>query len=241
MPIKPVEKQNLAMQICKNLQEYILESNLKPGDKFPSEKELEIGFGVSRGTVRESVKALEILGLVERKAGGGTYIKQFSNQSLLMQILFSISVKDIKIKDLADVRFILEKRVVELAIERASERDIQTLEELISQIEDKLKQEPSADISALGSEFHRKLIEVARNPVLSQLTYLWLTFFNKINLVKDKVPSSFYIYDHRPLLEAIKGRDREKAVDWLNKHLRGWLENESEAGADVKSSVLIEK
>ncbi len=234
MPIKPVGKQNLTMQIWKNLQEYILESNLKAGDKFPSEKELAIGFGVSRGTIRESVKVLEILGLIERKAGGGTFIKQSPNQALLMQILFNTSVERFKIKDLADIRFILEKRVIELAIERVNESDIQTLEGLISQIEHKLQQEPSADISELGAEFHRKVIEVARNPVLSQLAYLWLTFFNKISLIKGAVPSSFYIYDHRPLLEAIRTKDKEKALDWLNNHLRGWLENESEIDANIR-------
>jgi GntR family transcriptional repressor for pyruvate dehydrogenase complex len=238
MPIKPLEKKNLAVQLCEKIQEYILENNLVPGDKLPSEKELLAGFGVSRGSVREALKALEILGIVESKAGEGTFISEFSNQPLLMQMIFNASLNATKMEDLAEIRFLLEKGVVELVIERATVADINTLEELVVQIDSRLRKEPKEDINKLDLEFHRKLVQATQNPALAQMSYLWAAFFHRIGLIKDAISTSeYYRYagTHGPLLEAIKRKDREKAKYWIKEHLKFWLEGEFRGTNELKS------
>jgi GntR family transcriptional regulator, transcriptional repressor for pyruvate dehydrogenase complex len=227
MSIKPLGKENLSKRICTNLQKYIIENNLKPGDRIPSEKGLADGFGVSRGSVREALKALEIIGVIESKAGDGTFLREFSNESFLMQFLFTVSLNTVRIEYLADIRFLLERRVIELAIEKAQESDFQELDEVLNKIEAKQSVDPNADTSELGLEFHRKLIEVSKNPVLINLAYLWVTFFHKIHpIIRDTVPPSNYLRDHRPIWEAIKRKDFIEAERCLREHLKPWLEGD---------------
>ena len=227
MSIKPLEKENLSKRICINLQKYIIEKNLKPGDRILSEKELADGFGVSRGSVREALKALQIIGVIESRAGDGTFLREFSNESFLMQFLFTVSLNTVRIEYLADIRFLLEKRVIELAIDKACECDFRELEEVLDKIEDKQSADPNADTSELGLEFHRKLIEISENPALINLTYLWVTFFHKIHpIISKTVPPSNYLRDHRPILEAIKRKDMLGAERCLREHLRPWLEGD---------------
>jgi GntR family transcriptional repressor for pyruvate dehydrogenase complex len=245
MPIELIERKNLSTRICSMLQEYILNNDLSPGDKLPSEIELVRGFGVSRGVVREALRALEILGIVEAKAGEGTFIKEFSSQPLLMQMIFNASLHATKLEDLAEIRFILEKGVVELVIERATIKDLQILGEIVKKIDGLLANEPKGDleeISKLDLEFHHSLIRCVKNSILAQFAFLWVSFFHQIALIKDTIPmSDYYNYAamHGRLLEAIESRNVNVSLDWVREHLKFWLEGEFRAKKELYATTLI--
>jgi GntR family transcriptional repressor for pyruvate dehydrogenase complex len=242
MTIQVLERKNLAVQICEKLQEYILENNLSPGDKLPSEKELMEGFGVGRSSIREALKSLEILGIVESKAGEGTFIKKFSAEPLLMQMIFNLSLNAGRIEDLAEIRLLIEQGAVELVIERANKEDIQRLEELVVQMEAELSKEPKGDVTGLDLQFHTELIKATKNPILAQLVHLWVAFFHKVKLLKDNdmLPLSLcfpYVETHRPLLEAVKRKDNEQSRKWVREHLRFWLDGEFKSRVQSRSAA----
>ncbi|MFC4321066.1 FadR/GntR family transcriptional regulator [Litchfieldia salsa] len=118
----------LYIEIVKKLQLIIVEDGLVPGDKIPSERELSDRLNVGRSSVREALRALELLGLIETRRGEGTYIKDFG-ENQLVQILGTFILQGVKKKsDLLETKYIIECECIKLAIARINESQVEYLE-----------------------------------------------------------------------------------------------------------------
>ena len=168
-----VKTESLRAQVYAQLKNSLLEGTWKVGEKLPSENELCKTLGVSRVTVRAALQQLEILGLVETRHGGGTYVKDFSSTSEMDRYHPLIQIN--KIKDIITVleyRKIVEKGTMGLAADRVTPEDIAYLENIL-----KTMKEHVGEVEAFAEadhQFHHKIAECTKNPII-------LKVYNLIN------------------------------------------------------------
>ena len=156
------KSEKISERIVEQIRDAVLSGRLKPGDRVASEKELIAQFGVSKATMREALRVLEAMGLVELRKGiqGGVFIAEVDMKTTIHSIMNFLHFKAVSIHDITMLRFILEPSVAHIAASRFTEEDIRRLEEMIEAGEDD-EVEISKDIG-----FHRYLARLSDNPIL---------------------------------------------------------------------------
>ena len=209
-----VDKTNVADTVIDQITALIRSGALKPGDRLPTEHGLSRQLGVGRSSVREALKALEVLGLV-RRGQDGSFISEESSSLAMSKVLYTdLMARQLDIVHLYEARQFLETHLGALATENLSEDDFGELRSLCEAME----ATPDRDIRAhvkLDRTFHGTLCELAGNPVL---TRLWELCFSVLVEIRQGIP--FTAQDirhsderHRALLDALSGRDPQRVRD----------------------------
>jgi GntR family transcriptional repressor for pyruvate dehydrogenase complex len=166
--ITKIKKQSLQAQVYAKLKEQILSGTWKEGDKLPSEYQLCEMFGVSRVTIRAAVQQLSILGLVETRQGGGSFVRSITiaDQFDTLHPVMSVN-KNQDLITILEYRKIIEKGTVALARARVTPEDIDALELIYQKMLANVN-----DPQAFGEadiEFHYKLADISRNPIVIRI------------------------------------------------------------------------
>jgi GntR family transcriptional repressor for pyruvate dehydrogenase complex len=151
----------------RHLEELILGNSLQAGDKLPSEKDLGEQLGVSKTVVRESMRSLSAKGLVEVRAGSGTYVRKVDRELMSRPMNLLLRSGDVRPQDIHEARELLEVNIAGLAAERAEPADIAAMAETIEALKS-----PSITAQIFAETdvaFHRRLAEAARNPLFTVL------------------------------------------------------------------------
>ncbi len=156
------KSEKVSERIVVQIRDAVLSGRLKPGDRVASEKELIVQFGVSKATMREALRVLEAMGLVEIRKGiqGGVFIAEVDMTTTIHSIMNFLHFKAVSIHDITMLRFVLEPSVAHMAAGRVTEEDIHRLEQMIELGEDN-QAEITKDIG-----FHRYLARLSDNPIL---------------------------------------------------------------------------
>lgn len=208
------------IEILNRINEIIHHDQLKKGDKLPSERELSERLQVGRSSVREALRALELLDLIETRRGEGTYIKKASS-SRLIEIILSYILKDENDrKDLTETRRIVEIEAIRLACRRVTDSQLEILKELI----EKSKQEWNNGDFPVEEDylFHKTLVESSQNRLLVNL-WVPLVEYNKV-AIKESLSRIGRplesIAEHYEIYLALESRNEEKATKALRNHLK---------------------
>ncbi len=214
-----VKTESLRAQVYAQIKASLMDGVWKVGEKLPSESELCATLGVSRVTVRAAIQQLEILGLVETKHGGGTYVRNFSGTSDFDRIHPLIQIN--KIKDLITIleyRKIVEKGTIGLAANRITSEDISFLEEMLDTMR---KNTHNLEKSAEADhQFHCRIAKSTKNPII-------LKVYNLINdllstAMKDIVNimgNKHALKYHQEIIDALRNGDKELCEAIMEKHI----------------------
>jgi GntR family transcriptional repressor for pyruvate dehydrogenase complex len=217
LPFKPLQKRRLYEEVAEQIKQSILRGKLKPGDRLPSERELCQIFGVGRPTVREALRTLGMMGLIEVRTGTkGSVVKEGDigeyMGSLREQLSWLIQVDRGTLRDLWEVRRHIEQGIAHAVARNATEDDLGKLESLLKKME-----AASSDMKAyfrVAREFHSELAQATGNRIFSLVWEL----FDDI-LLRGYVPNLDEIFPQGPsgllegnrvLLEAIKSRQPQR-------------------------------
>jgi GntR family transcriptional regulator, transcriptional repressor for pyruvate dehydrogenase complex len=215
MKFRRVNADKLSEKTIAQIEGMINKGLLKPGDRLPSERELSLKLGISRGILREALKTLESLGYLTRKPGGGTFIRELTYRN--NEQALSDSLKHATYLDYLAAREMLEQKIVELAIEQASDAELEEIENTIHLVE---KGEVTSEVVL---QFHYKLALTTRNVILSNFmqsnSELHKNFVITVGFEDDEDRKKHILREHKAILEAIKERNREKAVKAVTAHL----------------------
>ena len=159
---------------------------LKKGDKLPSERHMVEKLQVSRTSVREALRCLEIIGLIESRQGEGNFIKENFENGLIEPLSVMFMLKDSKSEEILELRKIIEIGTVQLAAKRISKSELDELKELKEKLKNLNKEENLAEIDR---EFHYKIAEASQN-------FLLLGVLNAISSLMES-----YIKDEKSILE----------------------------------------
>ncbi|QEK11493.1 FadR family transcriptional regulator [Crassaminicella thermophila] len=224
--IKPAKKRNLYEEISSQIIKMIYEGNWKPGDKIPGEVELSKSFEVSRNSIRESIKALELVGILESKTGIGTFVSEQAMININNMHLASLIESKSSILELMEARLIIEPGLAYLATKHATEEDIKALEEIIIKHDNALKNKNYT--FDMGFEFHRYLFKMANNKILNNLLdsitenliatrgELYLKHLNEHIL-------EYELSEHKEILAYIKNKDAISAQNTMWEHIESSL------------------
>jgi len=220
---KPIKPKKISEEIVEQIKLLISDGQLKPGERVPSERELASLLGVSRPSVREAIMVLEAMGLVDSRQGGGTFVRSLTEASLADPLTSMVEKNPKMLYALAEVRMGLETWSAYLAAERATDEDINRIEELYLEMERQAARggwEPDID-----ARFHYAITAAAHNTlqlhVLNTIHGLFHTtimvalmeFYQKEGYI-ERLPRH-----HREILDAIRARQPERAREAMRTHL----------------------
>jgi GntR family transcriptional repressor for pyruvate dehydrogenase complex len=255
LELRPLKVKKLSTMVEESIKALIINGQLKVGDKLPTEKELSTKFGVSLITIREALRGLEALGVIEKKRGkeGGIFVNSNSN-AIKEAVLTFFTSKVFSIRDVDEVRENLQPFCARLATSRIPKDLMNALEENVKDCENKLNQykrhfteKAYFEIEDKNSEFHRLFGAATCNPILT-LTVDYVEDFLKYQRgigSHDIRESSEKIEQHREILEALKTGDPQETEKVMAKHIKSmeeyFLEKEKEHVKKSKKQLIIKK
>lgn len=220
---KPLRGPALSKAVRDYVKQYILDNELQGGDPLPPETQLAQDLGVGRSSVREAVKALQSLGIVEVRHGDGLYVREYNMDPILETLSFGLRSGPTRLDELLQIRLWVEKAALEEAVCQIDEAEIEDLDRLMQQWGETARQaqKPYGGHFAadLDEEFHRKLYSVLNNHTLNKLFEVFWIAFDDLDLPLLEVFDPMDTYeDHRQILEAVKMRDPSRAGELLDEH-----------------------
>ena len=172
---EPVKRSTLSDDLTERLMRVIQSEAYQPGDRLPPIMEMARRFGVGHPSLREALRRLEVLGIVEIKHGSGVYIKHDRDVLLVTNPMFSGAVSKKLMLDLIEARMPIEVKTVGLAALHATDAHLGQLAHLIEKAEANMDND--AALNSTNLAFHRKIAEASGNTVLAQLLDVLMDLF----------------------------------------------------------------
>ncbi len=217
-----IKSKKVYQHVIEQIQNMIMDGTLKRGDKLPSERHLAELLGVSRTSIREALRALEIIGLIESRQGEGTFIKGSVDTSLFEPLSVMFMLSDGKPHHILELRKIIEIESAKLASEKISEKDKKELQKIMNNLRNSENEKES---SKFDKKFHYKIAECTGNylilNLLNAISSLITSFIKGARweiLVQNK-SEDFLINQHQEICDAIVTNDSEKAELAMKEHL----------------------
>ncbi len=218
--LRVVRKARRYQQVAEQIQRLILKGVLKPGDCLPPERDLAQKFGVARSSIRDAIRTLEMMGLLEPRQGHGTVVREVSADALVVPLASVLMRKREMIAELVDVRRMIEPALAARAALNASEEELAQLADILERQERKMRHgETTIDED---SEFHYALALAARNSVMLKVVDLLMDLLRESRTRSLQVPGRLErsVAGHRRILRALQRRDPNAAEAAVRKHLK---------------------
>lgn len=219
--LKPVSRVTLGEQVAAQLAEQITEGRWPPGDRLPSESELCAALGIGRSTLREALKSLAFVGLVQMRPGEGTYVMDGTRVLVERLSARGLLRTEKELDDVGEARLILETELAALAAERMEPADLDSLQEILAQMERSLDGE-GRDYAALDVEFHLAVAKCSKNRLLHQLLVPIRETLQEFIAKSQELPGikqSAHAH-HAKIVAALRQRNPEKARRAMRAHLQ---------------------
>lgn len=220
---------------------------LVPGSRLPIEKDLAERLGVSRGPLREGVRALVLLGVLETKQGDGTFVTSLDPRTLLSPLGFFTELQQpAYIVELLAVRRVLEAESVAAAAIRLTEAELIDLDRVLSVVDDLIANEPDINIEACveaDAEFHRIIARGSGNRPLAAIidTLGGRTFRARVwRAISSRGAIQETQSEHRAILDALVRRDPERARIRMSSHLLGVEEFSAEHADEDPDRIRLD-
>jgi GntR family transcriptional repressor for pyruvate dehydrogenase complex len=207
------------------------ERQLRPGDKLPPERELAAAMQVSRPSLREALRALTMMNVLEVRQGAGTFVTSLETELLVEHLDFVVSLDDATLIDLFEARKIVELGIVGLAAQRITDEELAELEAGLSRSAETVG-DPAAFMQA-DVEMHRVITRSARNPILSRVmdSISRLMLLSRTRTVEIPEIRAQTLEDHRAIVAGLQARDAEAAGQAMLQHLnnveKGFVQSDS--------------
>jgi GntR family transcriptional repressor for pyruvate dehydrogenase complex len=211
---------DLTTTLVAGLKQMISDGTLHPGGKLPPERDLAKKFNVNRASVRQALKALEVMGVVRQRVGDGTYLTQDASATLSAPLDFLLLVDGITFGELYEARRIFEPELAARAARRHGAEEIVQLEETVTEMKRHIEAGSLSDVAACDQRFHLLIWQMAGNRVcLRMFVPLHRTMTNSFALSWSTTDYANAIGSHLGILEAIRAGDDEAARRHMSEHL----------------------
>jgi GntR family transcriptional repressor for pyruvate dehydrogenase complex len=221
--LKPIRRVRLYENAVEQIKSLILEQKYMPGDRLPAERSLAEQLSISRHSLREALRILDVMGLLDIRVGDGIYVKEVDFLPYIESLNLSISSRlhmeaDSFIK-LWEVRKIFEVGMVEQAVKQITETNLKSLYWCIKEMENNIDDQEAFITS--GIRFHRLIAEIGQNEIL---ILIWDTLADLIRRSHDRIyriarSPRRSLDAHKKIYLALKKRDSGKAIQAMKKHM----------------------
>lgn len=215
----PVKSARVYEEIVRQIKTLIIENKIKPGERLLSERELAEKFRVSRTSVRDALRTLESLNIIEIKQGGGAFVRDISIKTLIDPLVNFILSKREAIAELFEARRVIEPGIAYLAAQRASEEEIKEMDKIL------LEQENQVRAGRTGVEmdnaFHDAIAAASHNKAIMRIVHLLM------DLLTESREETLQIHGraelsakaHRKIFKALENKNPEEARNAMERHI----------------------
>lgn len=228
--MEPMDKRpRIAEDAADAIRRYMVEQRLTPGDMLPSERQIQQQLKISRASVREALRLLQMMGLIEARHGKGLFVIESNLQPMVDAYVSSLSLIDEdSFVHLLDVREALELGAADLAAKLRTDEDLEKLESVLHAAERRVQSDGTALEEDLG--FHDLIIAATHNPLLERLYSCIAPFLLEVRTRSAEMIGidqsgshqenwKIAIHDHTGIFLAIRDQDRARAVRLMHEHL----------------------
>jgi len=217
---KKIKERKTHEYVAIQIKKLIDEGKLKSGEMLFPESELANMMGVSRSSVREALRILELVGYVETKQGIGTYVSKPTTDRVIQRLSEFCPEGDKIILYLLEAREMLEPLAAKLAAQRADHKDLHDMEQALNQIREKIGMHEIIKEEAVN--FHFCIGKASKNPIIAFMLDSILDLLKHSTKITYSVPGrpEISLKEHEQILEAIKERNSEKAYKLMKNHLQ---------------------
>ena len=222
----PVKTKRLYEEIIDQIKQLISGGELKPGDKLLSERELAERLQVSRVSVREAIRSLEMLGFIEIRQGEGTFVRDTDADDVIRPLAMFLAVERGSLLDMFEVRRIFETATAGLAAERATDDEIEHIGDLLEKMKDRIQHGDSEKGEEYDAAYHYAVAEATHNQLLIKLLRTVHEEWSRAvsagsqQLLLDRANNApRIIAQHTQVLEAIRAHDPRTASEAMLEHV----------------------
>jgi GntR family transcriptional repressor for pyruvate dehydrogenase complex len=230
--ITPIKKTRVAEEVADRIRVLMLDGTFPAGEPLPSERHLAERFGVSRGSIRDALRTLETIGLLETRHGQGTFPHELSVDRLVAPLASVMAYRSDLQDELLDVRRMFEPAVARAAAQRATEEDLADLERILDAQRQKLKDEQLAIVE--DTAFHAILARATRNRVVMSImaTLNDLLVASRTESLNQKGRPGRSIEGHEAVVAALRRHDADAASRAMYNHIDQIADLQSHAHKD---------
>jgi GntR family transcriptional regulator, transcriptional repressor for pyruvate dehydrogenase complex len=223
--MRPVTRTSLSDEIVEQLIELISRDVLKPGERLPSERELCKKFGVGRTSLREALRSLAVMGILDGRVGEGTFVSKSNKKYLEKTLQWGLLLDRKKVEDLIETRLMLESQTAFLAAQRATKGNLQEIGQTLLGMEESIDRPQS--YLEFDLQFHLLIARATQNSILSNLLSMtrgYLQEWIKENLTERSTPklgmrAELSLREHKKILEALRKGNAEGARQAMTEHI----------------------
>ncbi|MDR1955311.1 MAG: FadR family transcriptional regulator [Treponema sp.] len=214
-----LKRSSTVARIVEHLIDLIKSSSLQVGDKLPAERQLCEMIGVSRPILREALKALQVMNIIDMRQGAGTYIKSLEPEDVVEHLDIVFHLDSSLYHDLYEARRVLETSLAAMAAEKISDREILLIEENLRQAAADMDDEQAFFDRDL--ELHGMIMKAAGNRVIP----VFMQSINKLALLIRQKTNAMprirrnTIQDHEAILRALKSRNPQESAAAMERHI----------------------
>ena len=227
--LKNLKKESVVQSVINCLTDGMRTKELKPGDRIPPEPELAASLGVARSSVREAVKILTYLGVLESRRSEGTFVCSGFQESMIDPMVYGIILNQDSFENLMELREMMESGMMRLAILKHDEEELRRLEELLDEMNRALRgPNPVDDFFRTDNAFHDMISQMGKNPLSDKLSRVVRTLTYKVRyetvaVMVESGRGAELVAAHRELYEAIRRRDDSRLTEMVRETYFGDL------------------
>jgi DNA-binding FadR family transcriptional regulator len=216
----PVERNSLAERVANRLIDLVRTRSLKPGDMLPPERELAMLMQVSRPSVREAVRGLQMLGVLKARQGSGIYVSSLKAADLLAPLHVVLGLNAENAPALHEARVLIDGSIAHVAAGTLAESELHRLREMLA-IQRGLLDDPLG-FRVSDMEFHRTIADATGNPFLQRISLSLYVLGMEYRRIASETPGVLArsLADHEAIVAALAAHDPEAAGVAMRAHLQ---------------------
>ncbi len=216
----PVSRGSLVGTVVERIKEALINRELKPGDFLPPEAELAKNLAVGKSSVREAIKMLQALGVVEVRRGQGTLISKNPSEDAVNPLIFRLIMEERDMEDIIDLRMMFEPAFTIMAMKRASPEEIAEIERSVERLEDSIRRgvQRAEDDLAL----HYAILRATHNPLVIRIGETILQLFKSSISTSMRTIPEVALRDHRRIVKAFHKKDEAALLQAVVSSFEGW-------------------
>jgi GntR family transcriptional repressor for pyruvate dehydrogenase complex len=223
--MRPVHRSSLSDEIVEQIIDLISRRVLEPGERLPSEKELCLRFGVGRTTIREALRSLAVMGILDGRVGEGTFVSKDNRKYLEKSLQWGFLIDRKSVQDLVETRLMLESQTADAAAARATDENLREIEEALEGMRETLDR--PQDYLQHDLQFHLAIAKATQNQILYNLLsmtrgYLqtWISeSLSKPSLRKMRARAESSVREHETILQALREHKPAMARQAMTEHI----------------------
>ncbi|ABR47043.1 GntR domain protein [Alkaliphilus metalliredigens QYMF] len=223
---RPIKSTKVYEQVAEQIQDMIVNGELQKGDKLPSERHLAEELQVSRASIREALRALQIIGLIDVRQGEGSYINHSFEKCLFQPLSIMFMLQQSKPEEIIELRKIIEVEAAYLAAKRADDEEIEQLRSLIEQLKILKDLDDEETSVSVDKQFHYLIAKSSKNQllvnvlnVISELMDKFIKDARGMILIREE-NKEVLINQHEAIFKGLENRDPDATAGAMQAHIK---------------------